>query len=229
MSGAFLNSSGSSPKICAVIPTFNENNKLRETVIQTKKFIETVIVVDDGSTDESISLVEKIDNVKIVSHEKNLGKGAALATGLSFAKKSEFDFAVTLDADLQHDPGSIPKFLVEAEKGNYDIVIGNRLGTTKDMPLPRIASNFLTSKLLSIKTGKKILDSQSGFRLYKLERIEKILPAFNGFEAESEMLVYAAKNKMEFGFVEIPTIYNDNESKMKSIQAIIGFIKVLFI
>ena len=224
-----MNSSGNSVKVCAVIPTFNESNKLYETVTRTGKFIETIIVIDDGSTDDSISLIEKIDKVKIIKHENNLGKGAALTSGLLFAKKSGFDYAITLDADLQHDPEYIPKFIAEAEKGNYDIVIGNRMRTISEMPFPRIASNFLTSKLLSLKTGATILDSQSGFRIYKLERIEKILPSFQGFEAESEMLVYAARNKMELGFVSIPTIYNDNESKMKSFQAIIGFIKVLFI
>ncbi len=224
-----MSSSGSKINVCAVIPSFNEKNRLYETVTQTQKFIDDIIVVDDGSNDDSVLLIENLNKINIIKHENNLGKGAALRTGLIFAKESGFDFAVSLDADLQHDPNYIPKFIEEAEKNRYDLICGNRLGKLNDMPLPRIASNFLTSKLLSIKTGTTILDSQSGFRIYKLFEIEKILPKMNGFEAESEMLVYAARNRMKIGFVEIPTIYNDNESKMKSFSAIIGFIKVLFI
>ncbi len=216
-------------KLCAVIPAFNEKDKLYETVIQTNKFVENIIVVDDGSTDDSVAKVEKLNFTHIVKHKSNLGKGVALISGLKFAKNAGYDYAFTIDADLQHDPYLIPDFLEAQEKHDVDILIGNRLNSIKEMPLPRILSNFLTSRLLSIKTGEKILDSQSGYRLYRLEKIEKILPRFKGFEAESEMLVYAVRNNFKIGFVDVPTIYNDNKSKMKSFSAIIGFIKVLFI
>jgi hypothetical protein len=106
-------------------------------------------------------------------------------------------------------------------------VIGNRLHTFKNMPYSRRLSNFFTSLILTLKTGTKILDSQCGFRVYRTSILKNILPAYKGFEAESEILLNAAKNKYKIGFTNIPTIYGDEESKMKNIQAILGFIKVV--
>ena len=95
------------------------------------------------------------------------------------------------------------------------------------MPFHRRLSNYLTSKLMSMKTGKEIIDSQSGYRAFKSVIAYKIIPEFNGFEAESEMIVKAARNNLKIGFVNIPTIYGDDDSKMKAIPTILGFIKVL--
>jgi len=214
-------------KICAVIPVYNEGKYIYQVVKETLQFVNTVIVVDDGSTDNSIEKIKNLENVKIISHKFNYGKGKALRTGFENAIQSEFDFILTLDGDLQHQPEEILKFIQKIS--GYDIVIGNRLHNLKTMPIHRRMSNFLTSFLLSKKIGTKILDSQSGFRIFKRSILQKILPNFSGFEAESEMLVKAGRQKALIGFVDIATIYNDNQSKMKSIQAIIGFIKVLFI
>jgi hypothetical protein len=96
------------------------------------------------------------------------------------------------------------------------------------MPLHRIASNKLTSWLLSKKLDVSIKDSQSGFRAFRKSIVKSILPFEVGFEAETEMLIKAVRNNFTIGFVDIKTIYNDNESKMKSIPAITGFLKVLF-
>ena len=109
----------------------------------------------------------------------------------------------------------------------YDIIIGSRDQTNTEMPLHRKLSNYLTSKLLSIKTGERIIDSQSGFRALKTEISSKILPEFDGFEAESEMIVKACRNRLKIGYVQIPTIYGNDYSKMKAIPTIVGFIKVL--
>jgi glycosyltransferase involved in cell wall biosynthesis len=229
MQGASLSSSGNNISICAVIPCFNEKQNLLQTVLRTHEHIENIVVVDDGSTDDSVETVKDKEYVTILKHEANLGKGAALVTGLSYASGKGYDYAICLDADLQHDPNSIPDFIEEMKLNRCDIVVGNRLNNIQKMPLQRRASNFLTSWMLSVKTGVKIKDSQSGYRLLALEKINKILPKFKGFEAESEMLVKAARNNFKICFTNIPTIYNDNKSKMKSFEAIIGFIKVLFI
>ena len=137
-----------------------------------------------------------------------------------------FDFTITLDADLQHLPELIPILL---NVDSADIVIGNRLHDMSKMPLQRKMSNSITSFLLSKKTGQKIIDSQCGFRVYRTNILDKILPNFQGFEAESEILVNAARHKFVIGFREILTIYGNEESKMKPIQAIKGFIKVMFL
>ncbi len=212
-------------KICAVIPFYNENKTIREIINRTLPYAGLIIAVNDGSTDNSCNEVPVNEKVILLSHSTNRGKGFALKTGFLESIKRASYITVTLDADLQHIPEKIPELILGLEK--YDIVIGNRLNNTKNMPLIRILSNKLTSLLLSIKTKQKLFDTQSGFRAYRTNILEDILPTYTGFEAESEMLVKAAEHNYKINFVPIPTIYADEKSKMRSVQAIIGFIKVL--
>ena len=149
-----------------------------------------------------------------------------LRKGFEKATELDCDAVITLDADLQHNPATIPAFLSGLE--NFDLILGNRFKDLSGMPLQRIMSNKLTSFLLSKKTGIKIVDSQCGFRAFKLEVLKQIKTRSNGYEAESEILILAARAGFKIGFVEVPTIYGNETSKMKPLNAILGFIKVLF-
>ncbi|NWG27781.1 MAG: glycosyltransferase family 2 protein [Ignavibacteriaceae bacterium] len=212
--------------VCAVIPFFNEKKTLNLVLDETLKYVNFVFAVNDGSTDDSYPDERKKLNVKFIDLEKNYGKGKALKIGFESAVSSGFESVVTLDADLQHDPKYIPELI----KGlnSFDIVIGNRLKNLKEMPLPRKISNKITSFLLTLKTGQEILDSQCGFRAIRTNVLREIKIKYSGFEAESEILIKAAKKGYKIGFVDIPTIYGDEKSKMKPLQAILGFLKVLF-
>lgn len=212
-------------RICAVIPFFNEEKHLREVINKVLKYVDKIILVNDGSTDNSIKLIKQTDRIIILSHESNLGKGSALKTGFEHSIKINSEITVSIDADNQHDPSFIPDLVKKTKQ--FDCVIGNRLKTKSSMPIHRRLSNYLTSKILSIKTGFDILDSQSGFRVFKTNILSNILPSFTGFEAESEMIVKISKCKYSLGFTEISTIYGDDSSKMKAIPTIIGFIKVI--
>ncbi len=127
---------------------------------------------------------------------------------------------------MQHSTGSIPD-LISGTK-NFDIVIGNRLNNITRMPLQRRISNWLTSFLLSIKTGTKIIDSQCGFRAYKIDVLKNVNTRTYGYEAESEIIVMAARARYNIGFIEVPTIYANEKSKMNPYKAILGFVKILF-
>lgn len=221
-----MNSSGNTNKICAVIPFYNEETAVGKTVEEVLKYVDFVIAVNDGSTDKSVEQINNYDKVIVLNHTVNLGKGKALRKGFEESIKLDTKFTITIDADLQHDPECIPMF-IEAIN-DFDIVIGSRLHNLKDMPLQRRASNFLTSYMLSKKLKTKIIDSQSGYRIFRTEILNYILPESPGFEAESEMIVKAARKKYKMGFTEIPVIYGNDNSKMKSLQAIKGFLKVLF-
>lgn len=211
---------------CAIIPFYNEINSIDKIIDATLEYCNYIFAVNDGSTDGSENKIKFKNNVKIISHTKNLGKGKALRSGFEEALKSNFKFVVTLDADLQHSPGCIPELIKNLLEN--DFVLGNRLNDLSDMPFQRIMSNRITSFLLSRKTGCKILDSQSGFRAFRIAALKNILPVTSGFEAESEMIVLAARNNLRIGFTSVPTIYGNEKSKMKSVQAIVGFTKVLF-
>lgn len=212
--------------VCAVIPFYNEKETLSIVLDETLNYVNFIFAVDDGSIDNSHLSVKNKSLVKFIHFEKNFGKGRALSFGFEEAISTGFEYVVTLDADLQHEPKYIP-ILLEA-LSSFDIVVGNRLKNLKGMPLQRRLSNTLTSFFLTMKTGQKIIDSQCGFRVYKIDVLKKVKTNYFGFEAESEILVKAAKQGFKIGFVDVPTIYGDEKSKMRPLQAIIGFLKVLF-
>ncbi len=222
-----MNSSERKIKVAAVIPFFNEENFILDVVTRTLNYVDLVIAVNDGSTDNSEALLQNFENLILVSNEKNFGKGFALQKGFEKALSLKAEIIITLDADDQHKPEMIPDF-IEGIK-DCDLLIGNRLHDISTMPLHRRFSNKITSFLLSRKLGIEIKDSQCGFRAYRLEVLEKVRTIFCGFEAESEMIVKAARNNFKIKFIDIPTIYGNQKSKMKSFQAIKGFIKVLMI
>jgi glycosyltransferase involved in cell wall biosynthesis len=213
--------------ICAVIPFYNEKETLIKILNETSNYVKFIYAVNDGSVDDSYQTERQISNVKFIDHDKNYGKGKALSAGFKAAISSGYDYIVTLDADLQHDPKYIPN-LIEGLK-SFDIVIGNRLKNLKGMPIQRKLSNKLTSFFLTIKTGQNILDSQCGYRVYSEEVLQEISTKYSGFEAESEILVKASKKGFKIGFVDIPTIYGNEKSKMQPVQAILGFLKVMLI
>ncbi len=212
---------------CAIIPFLNEEKTIEDIVEKTLEYVDCIIAVDDGSDDNSISKISNNEKVFLIKNIVNRGKGYSLNVGFRKSIELNSHFTITLDADLQHPPEYIPEILEKLKEN--DVVIGNRLNDFKNMPLQRILSNKLTSALLTLKTKNKIVDSQCGFRGYRTKILNSIIPKFYGFEAESEIIVKAARNNYKIDFVSIPTIYGDEKSKMKAAQAITGFIKVLFV
>lgn len=212
--------------VCAVIPFYNEKETLDFILDETLKYVDFIFAVNDGSNDDSYQSVRNKSDIKIINLDKNFGKGKALSVGFDEAISGSYQSVITLDADLQHEPKYIPKLIDSLSY--FDIVIGNRLKNLEGMPLQRRLSNKLTSFFLSMKTGQVILDSQCGFRAFRIDVLKKVKTRAYGFEAESEILVKAAKKGFTIGFVDIPTIYGNEESKMQPIKAITGFLKVLF-
>lgn len=194
---------------------------------ETLKYVDKVFAINDGSSDDTYNFERSKINITMIDLEKNYGKGRALSIGFEEALASGFENIVTIDADFQHNPKYIPE-LLEA-LNSFEIVIGNRLKNLKNMPVQRKISNTLTSYFLTKKTGQKILDSQCGFRAYRAEVLKKVKTKYYGYEAESEIIVKAAKEGFNIGFIDISTIYGNEKSKMKPVQAILGFLKVLLL
>lgn len=221
-----MNNLNPKSKVCAVIPFYNEKDFILKVVEDTLNFVDEIIAVNDGSIDGSEKLIAEKNNVSVLTFVSNKGKGSALQSGFDEAVKRGFEIIVTLDGDAQHNPKFIPEIISSLKY--FDIVIGTRLSDTSSMPFQRILSNRITSFLLSIKTKQKILDSQCGFRAYKKVVVENVRTKSTGYEAESEILIYAARKGYKIGFIDIPTIYGNEKSKMNPKQAILGFVKVLF-
>lgn len=199
-------------RICAVIPAYNEARRVGFVVASTLPFVDEVVVVDDGSCDGTADAAAAA-GARVIGHETNRGKGAALETGLSWARRSGCAAAVTLDADGQHDPAEIPR-LEEGLRKGADIVLGTRMHARRGMPPLRAFTNFVTSLVTSCIAGRRITDSQSGFRLFRMATAGALVATGSRFEGETEVLVMAARKGMKIREVPITTIYGTEESKI---------------
>jgi len=216
--------------IAVLIPAFNAEYSLAELLHRLRNTIGNVqiIVVDDGSTDKTNEVAHSVGAV-VLSHDLNRGKGAALQTGFDYVcRQTGIEFILTMDADLQHRPEEVPPFLLVQQKTNADIVIGwrERIGTR--MPVHRKLSNTITSLLVGIRTGVKIKDSQCGFRLVRRSVLEHVHLESNGYEAETEFLIKAARRGCKIEFVPVQTIYGAEKSYMTHWATTVNFIKVIF-
>ncbi len=214
------------PKVAAVIPFYNEQQTLPEIINRTLPYVDFIIAVNDGSTDNFLKNIRINERIVLISNKKNKGKGFAISRGLKTSIDLKTDITVTLDADLQHPPEFINTIIQKLDEN--DLVIGNRLGNLKGMPIQRILSNKLTSIIMSIKLRQFIPDSQCGFRAYKTAILHNIIPDSKGYEAETEILIKAKRKGYKIGFAEIPTIYGNEKSKMKSFKTIRGFLRIIF-
>jgi glycosyltransferase involved in cell wall biosynthesis len=187
-------------KTCAaVIPCLNERAGVAALVAALRQQLPRVMVVDDGSVDDTAARAG-VAGATVLRHERNFGKGAALRTGLSQARRQGFDWAVTLDGDGQHAPDDLPVFLQRAEQTGARLIIGDRMHQARAIPWLRRQVNRWMSRQLSRRAGRHLPDTQCGFRLVHLETWATLSLSTEHFEIESEMLMafLAARHPVEF-------------------------------
>ncbi|MFW9830293.1 MAG: glycosyltransferase family 2 protein [Candidatus Thorarchaeota archaeon] len=202
-------------RICVVIPAYQEARAIDQVVQITQQYCSTVIVVDDGSTDNTGDIAQKSGAI-VLRHATNQGKGAALRTGFNFALKHQCEIIVTLDGDLQHNPHSIPHFLDRIKQG-HDVVVGSRHATqSEEMPFARKLSNLITTQALRVLFKVPVTDSQSGYRAFKRRVLEVVKVRDNGFSAETEILIDAQRAGFSIAEVSIATNYGEEESKIRA-------------
>jgi len=207
-------------KIFAIIPAYNEEKHINKVVKETKKYLDNVIVVDDGSKDKTKEVAKKSKAI-VLRHLVNLGKGAALKTGCDYAVKNNADIMIAIDADAQHNPKEIPKFLENIK--NCDVVLAYRK-TNKDMPLVLKFGNWFINKTIKFLYGPKIKDSQCGYRAFTTKAYKKIRWKASDYSMESEMIAKIGKYKLSYQEIPIETIYSD---KYKGTTILDG-IKIVF-
>jgi glycosyltransferase involved in cell wall biosynthesis len=211
-----------------LIPAFNAAKTLGKLLTMISQHIgdACTVVVDDGSSDATSKIATDAGAI-VIRHERNRGKGAALRSGFKYVLAStRSDSVLTMDADLQHDPAEISKFLAAWKRGGIDIVLGRRR-FGGGMPIHRILSNTITSSLVSARTGVRIHDSQTGFRLIAREVLSSIEVEADGFEAETEFLIKAARGGFRISSVPIATIYGAEPSHMTHWKTTKRFLQVL--
>lgn len=202
--------------LIAIIPSYNEEKNIRFVVERVKKYVDKVVVIDDGSRDMTSVEAERGGAI-VYKNEENLGKADAMKVGFSYAINFGADAILTIDGDGQHNPDDIPKFIEKLNQG-FDLVVGARKFATQKMPAIRIFANSFSSFLSTLACKTKILDSQSGYRIIKKELVEKVKFESKRYEMETEMLIKAARCGFKIGFVEIDTIYRvEAKSKINQI------------
>ena len=172
--------------------------------IEVRQHLPLVIVVDDGSTDDTAALAAAA-GATVVSHARNLGKGAALKTGMSAALTRGFEWVLTMDGDGQHRPQDLPAFFRCAEQAGVRLVVGNRMHNAQAIPWLRRQVNRWMSRRLSERAGQLLPDSQCGFRLVNLKVWAGVPLKTDHFEIESEMLLafIRAGHRVEFVPIQV--------------------------
>ncbi|MBV9463672.1 MAG: glycosyltransferase family 2 protein [Verrucomicrobiae bacterium] len=212
--------------ILAVLPALNEATRIAPVIQKCARVVEKVLVVDDGSTDETAKI--SLDaGAQVIQHPQNRGKGAAIQTAFDAFKKDSLHWLCLLDSDGQHDPEDIPAMHEMARAGSFDVIVGNRMEETKDMPIVRIATNRFMSGLLSGMCRQRIPDTQCGFRLFSRAVIETLKFTTTHYDLESEMLIQLARQGFRIGSCRIKTIYGDGPSHINPIVDTVRFFRLI--
>ena len=188
-----------------IIPAYNEGKHLTEVIRKTKRYARNIIVVDDGSSDKTYEKA-KSANVVALRHSVNLGKGAALKTGVEYAIREGAKRLIFMDADGQHKPEDIPRFLDALKNG--DVVFGFRR-LNKNMPFVLKFGNAFINKISSILFNVKLKDTQSGYRAMTEKAYKKIVWQSNSYSVESEMVARVGKKHLKYKEIAIQTIYSN--------------------
>lgn len=230
----------SEKKICILIPTYNNEKTLKRVIDGVLDYTENIIVINDGSTDSTNQILSSYSQISILSLSENKGKGNALKIGFRKAKELGFDFAITIDSDGQHYPDDIPVF-VEAllEKKEDVLLIGNRNMSQDGIPRKSSFGNNFSNFWFWFETGIKLEDTQSGYRLYPLNKIPKkyFTPKF---EFEIEIIVRTAWRHIPVKNVPVKVLYDPAErvshfrpfkdfTRISILNTILVFITLIYI
>jgi glycosyltransferase involved in cell wall biosynthesis len=214
-------------KIFIVMPAFNEAPAVQDTIREVAACgYHRVIVVDDGSEDDTYERARSMEGVVALKHMLNRGKGAAVKTGIEAAKMLGAEAVVTLDADGQHNPGAIASMLELIGRG-YDVVLGTRLKSPKGMPVHKIAANLAGNCVTWILYGLWVTDSQSGLRAYSKHAIDLIDTRTDRYEYDSEVIREIKRHGLKFIEVPIEVRYTAYSTSKRHKQNMKNGIKAL--
>ena len=199
-----------------LIPAYNAEAYLSPILNNLLSLVpaDKIVVIDDGSGDKTEACALAA-GVTCLRHEKNLGKGSAVMTGLQWAREKGWTWAVTMDADGQHDPADLASFWRMDIPEETGILVGRRAIMGSTMPFHRRLSNTITTGMISALAGRPVYDAQSGFRMYRIAAVAaSSFPRYGRFEWESQVLVLNCRHGFSVQPVNIATVYTGNGSHM---------------
>ena len=213
-------------KCVVVMPTYNNAGTIAQVISDVKNYADDVIVVNDGSTDNTASILASIEGIKVIDYPKNKGKGYALKLGLAKAYEWGYRYAITIDSDGQHYADDIPVFIEKIEEKPDSLLIGARNLTADNMPSKNTFANKFSNFWYKVETGEKLSDTQSGFRLYPLEKLQKIHLITRRYEFEVEIIVRAAWRGVNVENVPIKVYYPPVEERVSHFRPMKDFTRI---
>lgn len=212
---------------CVVIlPTYNNAGTIANVISDVKAFTDDVIVVNDGSTDDTKNIISSIEDIKVIDYPDNKGKGYALKLGLKKAYEWGYRYAITIDSDGQHYADDIPTFIDRIEEKPDSLLIGARNLAAENMPSKNTFANKFSNFWYKVETGQELSDTQSGFRLYPLDKLQNIYFITRRYEFEVEIIVRAAWRGINVENVPIKVYYPPVEERVSHFRPLQDFTRI---
>jgi glycosyltransferase involved in cell wall biosynthesis len=214
-------------KFLILIPAFNAAGSLPELTDRIRKAVKgaDILVINDGSTDNTETVLKDL-KIPHLTNAPNRGKGYTLQRGFEYAIQKGYDYVVTIDADLQHVPEEISLFIDSKQRA--DIYIGTRNLRSTDMPPHRRLTNYLTSLIISIFSGQRIRDSQSGYRMLSTDVLRKLNVRSIKYDFESELLFQAGMLDISVAEVRVSTVYEGSRSYINPLKDTLRFVRLIW-
>ena len=213
-------------KCVVLMPTYNNAGTIAKVIADVKQYSEDVIVVNDGSTDDTKNILASIADIKVIDYPKNKGKGYALKLGLQKTYEWGYRYAITIDSDGQHYADDIPTFLDKIEEKPDSLLIGARNLAADNMPSKNTFANKFSNFWYKVETGKTLSDTQSGYRLYPLEKLQKIHFITRRYEFEVEIIVRAAWRGVNVENIPIKVYYPPVEERVSHFRPLQDFTRI---
>lgn len=212
---------------CVLIPTYNNGKTLNQVIDSVFSYTDNVIVVNDGSTDNTHKILEGYgDILHVISYQKNKGKGFALKTGFKIARNLGFNYVISIDSDGQHYASDLPVFIETVEKHPNSLVIGSRVLKHDNMSKGSTFANRFSNFWFTVQTSMKLPDTQSGYRAYPLNKMGNMPIWSNRYEAELEILVFSAWRRIKIVPVSISVYYAPPSEKISHFNPIKDFTRI---
>jgi glycosyltransferase involved in cell wall biosynthesis len=204
--------------VVALIPALNEAGTIAAVVEAIRPHVARVVVVSDGSTDQTAELA-RAAGATVVSHDETRGKGQAVRTGLAHVlQAADVDYVLILDGDGQHLPSEAPRLIAAAASGEADLVVGERQFNREAMPAARYHANVVGSRALSAFMGSTLRDTQCGYRLFRASMLRRLPLRSTGYDIETEMLVKVGRLGGRIVQVPVTAVYGGAPSKLRPVR-----------
>jgi len=213
-------------QVVVIVPTYNNEKTLATVLDDVRSFASDIIVVNDGSTDRTSEILKSYPDFRIITHPKNKGKGTALKNALRLAKENGFCYAITLDSDGQHFASDIPLFIKEIEQEPDILLVGSRNLEAENMPGKNTFANKFSNFWYKLETGINLQDTQSGYRLYPVQRMGSLKYYTSKYEFELEAIVFAAWRGITVRNIPIHVYYPPEGERISHFRPLRDFTRI---